>query len=46
MSEPRNGIADKDKKREFMEQYGINPDDFLPKSSRKVNLSLDYHCVW
>ncbi|XP_057769490.1 uncharacterized protein LOC131004955 [Salvia miltiorrhiza] len=33
---PRNEITGNDKKREFLEQYGLNPDEFLPKPSRKV----------
>lgn len=29
-----------DKKREFIEQYGLDPDQFLPKSSKKVRSLL------
>ncbi|KAI3452358.1 hypothetical protein Pfo_009023 [Paulownia fortunei] len=33
---PKNGIVDNDKKREFLEQYGLNPDEFLSKPSPKI----------
>ncbi|KAL3833194.1 hypothetical protein ACJIZ3_007930 [Penstemon smallii] len=32
---PKNGTLDNDK-REFLEQYGLNPDEFLPKPSSKI----------
>ncbi|KAH6758130.1 methyltransferase [Perilla frutescens var. hirtella] len=35
-NKPRNGTVDNDKKREFIERYGINPDTFLPKPSQKI----------
>ncbi|PIM99788.1 16S rRNA (guanine(966)-N(2))-methyltransferase [Handroanthus impetiginosus] len=33
---PRNGIVDNDKKRELLEQYRLNPDDFSSKPSKKM----------
>lgn len=38
VSEPRSEIVGNDKKREFLEKYGLNPDEFLPKQSRKVTI--------
>ncbi|GFP79293.1 putative rRNA methyltransferase ylbh [Phtheirospermum japonicum] len=35
-SKPRSGALDNDKKREFLEQYGLNPDDYLSKPSSKI----------
>ncbi|KAG8384758.1 hypothetical protein BUALT_Bualt04G0151900 [Buddleja alternifolia] len=35
-SKPRNEIVSNDKKREFLESYGLNPDDFLSKPSPKI----------
>lgn len=41
ISESKNGTVDNEKNRKFLEQYGLNPDDFLPKSSPKVTLFID-----
>ncbi|KAG6396006.1 hypothetical protein SASPL_142140 [Salvia splendens] len=35
-NKPRSEIVGNDKKREFLEKYGLNPDEFLPKQSRKT----------
>ncbi|KAL8471491.1 hypothetical protein ACS0TY_028945 [Phlomoides rotata] len=36
VSESKSGTVDNEKNRKFLEQYGLNPDDFLPKSSPKM----------
>ncbi|KAL8471490.1 hypothetical protein ACS0TY_028312 [Phlomoides rotata] len=35
-SKSKSGTVDNEKNRKFLEQYGLNPDDFLPKSSPKM----------
>ncbi|KAK4417709.1 hypothetical protein Salat_2183600 [Sesamum alatum] len=33
---PKKGVVNSDKKREFLEKYGLNPDEFLPEPSPKT----------